>query len=72
MEEQTCSASDETFYLFVKAVGAEQLLSHAAVPADLLVTDQAQLVIVVLSDREVENVQYVTTQPFHTHLQNEP
>lgn len=67
MEEQTCSASDETFYLFLKAVGAEQLLSPAAVPADLLVTDQAQLVIIVLSDREEENVQYVTRNPTIPH-----
>lgn len=67
MEEQTCRAPDETFYLFVKAVGAEQLLSSAAVPADLLVTDQAQLVIIVLSDREGGNVQYVTRTTTISH-----
>lgn len=68
VEEQTCTATDETFYLFVKAVGAEQLLSSAAVPADLLVTDQAQLVIIVLSYREEENVQYCHSHPDHFTL----
>lgn len=48
VEEQACSVSDEMFYLFVKAVGAVQLLCSTAVPADVLVTDQAELVIVVL------------------------
>lgn len=42
----------KTSHLFVEAVGAVQLLGSGAVLADLLVTDQTQPVVVVLSKRE--------------------
>lgn len=42
------SAADEMFYLFVKLVHAVKLLSSTTVPADVLVTDQAQFFIIVL------------------------
>lgn len=47
--EGTCSGfNSEMFYLFVEAVGAVQFPDSPSVLPDVLVADQAQLVVTVL------------------------